>query len=119
MAKRRVSRGVGRRDLRKLESCCWVVLEALVGCLGLLPLRLMGAEEEEAIGGFLFCSYVFELVWVKSRKICRCDWDFWNCVSVKGICRVQATRSMIFYASLRPSLSTRFSDICSECVFQL
>ena len=50
----RVSRGVGRRDWRGLDACCcWLGLEVGVGgdagCLGVLPLRLMGADEEEGI----------------------------------------------------------------------
>lgn len=65
MARRRVSRGVGRRDLKKLGGFwyCWsFVLEVGVGdlgCFGVLPLRFMGAEEEEVIGrnGFVeMCS---------------------------------------------------------------
>lgn len=60
----RVSRGVGRRECKGLlvlddgAWCCWLWLGGLEvgvcevgGCLGmLLPLRLMGAEEEEVEG---------------------------------------------------------------------
>ena len=61
MARRRVSRVVGMRELRGLDGwvfcccCCWVVLGVVgggVGCLGMLPLRLVGVDEE-AIGGVL------------------------------------------------------------------
>lgn len=68
MVRRRVSRGVGRRDVRMLEEwfcCCWVVLEVVVGCVGCLgvrPLRLMGADEEEAIGRICCCRCVFLMV---------------------------------------------------------
>lgn len=62
MSRMRVSSGVGRRDRRGLLDdacccccCCWLGLEVVgVGeagcCLGvLLPLRLMGADEEGGI----------------------------------------------------------------------
>ncbi len=76
-ASRRVSRGVGSKDCRKLdERCCWPLLLDVVvgdaGCLGVLPLRLMGAEEKEAIGRSLFCICGLGMFRVKARKICRC-----------------------------------------------
>ena len=51
MDRRRVSREVGRREPRELGDwllgCCWVGVEVgggEVGCLGVLPLRLVGAD---------------------------------------------------------------------------
>ena len=52
MDKRRVSKTVGRRELRGLGDwllgcCCWFEFELGGGevvCLGVLPLRLMGAD---------------------------------------------------------------------------
>lgn len=54
-----------------------------VGCLGVLPLRLMGAEEEETIGKTRSCGCVFLIVWVRLRKICRCHCGVWYYVCVK------------------------------------
>lgn len=105
MARRRVSSGVGRRVLRKLGGVggCWSFgLEVEVGCLGcfgVLPLRLMGAEDEEAIGRNGRCGDVFLMVWVESRVRCRCHCDFGGAVSVyrfNYFCHVQAALSTSF-----------------------
>lgn len=42
------------------------------GCLGVLPLRLLGVDEDGAIGGNRRCRCVFLVVWAKARKKCRC-----------------------------------------------
>lgn len=54
MDRRKVSRGVGRREGRRLGWWGWVGLEVGAGdagCLGWLPLRRVGADEEDAMGG--------------------------------------------------------------------
>ena len=53
MDRRKVSRGVGRREGRRLGCWGWVGLEVGAGdagCLGWLPLRRTGADEEDAMG---------------------------------------------------------------------
>ena len=74
-----------------LGGGCWlVVLEEVdvggLGCLGVLPLRLMGAEEEEeVIGRNGCCGNVFLIFCVKLREKSRCHCDFGDVVSVGRI----------------------------------
>lgn len=76
--------------MRKLdEGRCWFELEAVVvvdvGCLGVLPLRLMGLEEEEAIGRIHYRRCVLLMVPVDPRKNCICHCETGNFVSVKMV----------------------------------
>lgn len=68
----------------------WLVgVKVGVGCLGgfgVLPLRLVGAEEEEeAIGRNGCCGIVFLSGWVTLREKCRCHCDSGDVVNVGGI----------------------------------
>ena len=86
MDRRSVSRGVGRRDWRRLGRLgwgSWFVGEGEAGCLGVLPLRRVGAEDEEAMGRNRWGRCVLLLiVWVNPRKKCRCHCECCVYVSV-------------------------------------
>lgn len=122
MARRRVSRGVGRSDVRKLDGCCCccccLVFEVGVGdggCLGMLPLRLIGADIEGAICRDRGCIYVFYIAWVGRARntdaIARCL----LCECQRSFAMSRQLDRRFFCASPRPSLAT---DICTACVFQ-
>ena len=69
--------------------CCWLFVQEVevdvggLGCFGVLPLRLMGAEEEEEVIRRNGCyRIVFLIVGVKLHEKCRCHYDLGDVVSV-------------------------------------
>lgn len=109
VARRKDSSGVGRRDSRKLDGllCRGLVSEVGVGdvgCLGVLPLRRMGADEEEDIGRDRCCKCVFLMVWGRSRNRYRCHCDSWlrECQREFWLVQAcQATRNLLALVLIR------------------
>lgn len=120
---------MGRRDLRKLDEgfCRWFVSEVGVGdmgCFRVLPLRLMGTDEDEAIGRSRYCRCMFLVVWMRQGRRYKCHCDSWMRECQKGILPCPCN-SKSLAASPRPSFATYIlygllylMMFTTECVFQ-